>query len=268
MTFGCPSCRQMISAAVPSGTQVQCPLCHQRVIVPEVSPSSPEPVRAPVMMQYSQHVDQPQHHGMPVAALIFGILGLVACPLLGVPGLLLGWLSLNRIKRDPIRYGGRGMAIASLCTGGVSLVFLFLAAIYIYPIFKTGIREHQEFENREDCELHVRSIADALFYYAQRGGKFPPDLDVLIDQGELTQANLNCPSDAPDSISYYYVPGYELLSDPEQIILYENPLIHGGDGGHILTVGNTISFVESPEFEERIGAITLPDGMPFAPHED
>lgn len=268
VTFSCPSCQQMISAAVPPATQVQCPLCSQTVTVPQTAPPMLKSVASPVTLPPQHFVGQPQNLGLAVAALVSGILGIVTCPLVGLPAILLGWLALRKIQRDPVRYGGRGMAVAGLCTGGVSLVLALIGSVFLFPIISSAMLDRQERKNRSECAARVRKIADQLFFHAQRDGKFPKNFDVIVAHSELKWADFNCPSDVPDTESYFYVPGYDLLSNTEQIILYENPNIHGGEGGHILTVDNQIEFVYSPEFEERVEAITLPDGTPYAPHED
>jgi hypothetical protein len=74
-------------------------------------------------------------NGMAIASLVLGICGLLlSWFLLGIPSILaviFGHIALSQVGRDP-RQGGRGMAIAGLSTGYVSigLFVLFIAAVF------------------------------------------------------------------------------------------------------------------------------------------
>jgi hypothetical protein len=80
---------------------------------------------------------QSQDQTLPVISLIVGILALlVGCFLGGIPlgviAVILGVLALNNEKRDPAKYGGRGMAIAGIVTGIIGFlisIFIILAAM-------------------------------------------------------------------------------------------------------------------------------------------
>jgi hypothetical protein len=73
-------------------------------------------------------------NGMAIASLVLGICGLLfSWFLLGIPSILaviFGHIALSQIGRD--RTNGRGMAIAGLSTGYVSigLFVLFIAAVF------------------------------------------------------------------------------------------------------------------------------------------
>lgn len=93
-------------------------------------------------LQTQQQMNYPlragsQEQTLPVISLILGILALlVACFLGGIPlgviAVVLGILALNNEKRDPVKYGGKGMAIAGIVTGIIGFlisVFILLAAM-------------------------------------------------------------------------------------------------------------------------------------------
>ncbi len=65
--------------------------------------------------------------GMAVTALVLGIVGLTVCMPLGIVGLILGIIATVRAGREPQRYGGKGMAIAGICTGSASILWMFIA---------------------------------------------------------------------------------------------------------------------------------------------
>jgi len=260
-TFDCPSCRQRISAAVLPGVQVRCPLCDVVVTVP--TGDEPPPALSPSPMPHStgpipgQEISQ----GMAIAALATGIVGF-GCPLIGAVGLVLGIVAVRRIDRAPRQYGGRGLAIAGICTGGVSILMLACFAAFFVPNARTIWQEVQGELHKAECEENLNAIMDALQIEAQDTGLFAADLQALVTDGLITADRLSCPNAATGVTSYHYVPGYGLNSDLDQIILYEDPLNHYGEGGHVVRIEGIVEFIASPEYEDVISEITLPDGAP------
>jgi hypothetical protein len=79
-------------------------------------------------------------NGFAVAALVLGIVSVVACFLV-VPSLLaviFGAVALNQIKQQPTAYSGRGMAIAGLVLGLVGLAIFVLVVAFGNVTFSTG----------------------------------------------------------------------------------------------------------------------------------
>jgi hypothetical protein len=200
--------------------------------------------------------------GMAIAALVTGIVGVLGCPLIGAVGLVLGIVAVRRIDHAPRQYGGRGMAIAGICTGGVSILALACLAAFFGSNAKTIWREVQGELHKSECEENLSAIMSALQIHAQDTGMFAADLQVLVTDGLITAEQLTCPSAATGATSYHYVPGYGLNSDLDQIILYEDPLNHQGEGGHVVRIEGTVEFIASPEYEDVIADIALPDGTP------
>jgi Domain of unknown function (DUF4190) len=83
---------------------------------------------------FSQSKDQT----LPTIGLVLGIASMVmVCCYggiwLGLPAAVVGFLGMQNADKDPMRYGGRGMAIAGMVLGVISflasLVFLFVGII-------------------------------------------------------------------------------------------------------------------------------------------
>lgn len=71
---------------------------------------------------------------LAIVSLVLGILS-ICCyvsPVTGLGALITGYLALKNIKSDPQTYGGKGLAIAGLATGGV--FFLIGVAYYVVVI--------------------------------------------------------------------------------------------------------------------------------------
>ena len=68
--------------------------------------------------------------GLAIASLICGILGLVTCVFVpGIAGVICGHMALNRMADTSSPVGGRGMAIAGLITGYLSVLMLVAFAL-------------------------------------------------------------------------------------------------------------------------------------------
>jgi len=75
---------------------------------------------------------------LPIVSLVFGIV-LLCCyisPITGIVALVTGFKGMQNANRDPQNYGGKGLAIAGMITGGVFFVIGLLYWLYI--IFVLG----------------------------------------------------------------------------------------------------------------------------------
>jgi len=76
---------------------------------------------------------------LPIVSLVFGIVSLCCyiSPVTGIVALVTGFMGMKNVNNDPQNYGGKGLAIAGMITGGV---FLLLGLLYwIYIIFVVGL---------------------------------------------------------------------------------------------------------------------------------
>jgi GYF domain 2/Domain of unknown function (DUF4190) len=84
----------------------------------------------------------PPTSGLAIASMICGILGLVTCLLLpGIPAVICGHMALSQMAAPGARIGGRGMAIAGLVTGYVSVI-LGLGGIVLFAIGALASASH------------------------------------------------------------------------------------------------------------------------------
>ena len=63
--------------------------------------------------------------------MILGIVGVAACSLVGIAGLVLGNKARKEIDAEPGRYSGRGMATAGFVLGIVSVCFSVFWVLFI-----------------------------------------------------------------------------------------------------------------------------------------
>jgi len=69
---------------------------------------------------------------LAIVALVCGILSLTCCgPVTGIAALITGFMAKNNVDSNPNRYDGRGMALAGMIMGGISIVFTVIWLIFV-----------------------------------------------------------------------------------------------------------------------------------------
>jgi hypothetical protein len=67
---------------------------------------------------------------LAIISLVCGILSICLCGVLtGIPAIITGYMAKNNVDANPNQYGGRGMAMAGIILGGVSIVLTILVVI-------------------------------------------------------------------------------------------------------------------------------------------
>jgi type II secretory pathway pseudopilin PulG len=98
------------------------------------APSQQSPQYPPQAQPYRAY--QPaQTDGGAIASMVLGIASIVLCLsfLAGIPAIIVGHLSLSRIKKSMGRLKGEGMALTGLILGYISLPFILIIAAIAIP---------------------------------------------------------------------------------------------------------------------------------------
>ena len=178
ITFTCPSCGKTIGAEVPPGSAVTCPLCNQVVTVPGDVPMAAPPTQAP----WSPAPPRQLRQGLAITSMVLGILSIfTGCfPILGLTGVILSIIALTKAARRPLEYGGKGFAIAGLCTSLASFVFMFMFMAILLP----SLSKARDLAKRSVCTANLTSLGNAFRGYAnQYQGQYPPEVDALVVSG-------------------------------------------------------------------------------------
>ncbi len=80
---------------------------------------------------------QKQYQTLPTVSLVLGIMSFVVICCyggfpLGIAALVTGYLGMKNADNDPMNYGGRGMAIAGLILGAVSVISSVVFIIFVF----------------------------------------------------------------------------------------------------------------------------------------
>jgi prepilin-type processing-associated H-X9-DG protein len=306
-TIRCPHCGQTFELSpeqVPqyAGRTITCTMCKQPFTVeipgtidvapppPPLPSSSYTPGYAERQAAYAQHPPQypqqsyppqPQQHvgpqqsnGLAVGSLVMGIVGFIIPVIGGLVAIVLGILGLTKTK-DP-RVGGKGMAIAGIIIGAVSMVVTPCCISILLP----SLNRARETANRVKCASNMKQIGNALLVYANANrGQYPPDLVTLLNNSPaLGVDTMTCPSssDTPATsaatlnagghLSYIYVPGMTTRASSNAVLLYEPLTNHTNDGINILFGDGHVEFLLRAQAQPIITAVesgqnpTLPPG--------
>lgn len=95
----------------------------------------PQTAPAAIPRQFGM-MPRPADQTVPIIALVLGIAAvpMVCCYggiWLGLPALVVGFFGLRNVDNDPSRYGGRGLAIAGMIIGGITLLLSVIHVIFL-----------------------------------------------------------------------------------------------------------------------------------------
>lgn len=186
-------------------------------------------------------VAAPTRKGLAIASLICGISALFCFPLVGtLLAIVLGLMAIRRARRSPAEFGGEGLAIAGMVTGGAGLVVsVALWAIFASMLLPALAKAKQKAEAIK-CQNNLKQVSIASRIWALDHNDTLPR-DFLTMSNELTTPMiLVCPRDqvrlktratnwsavTPAGISYeFLLPGREEAEVADQVV-FRCP-IHG-----------------------------------------
>jgi prepilin-type processing-associated H-X9-DG protein len=285
--FNCPFCGQHYSLTpeqVPqyAGQTIACTVCKREFTVPAqlgpsagaAQPAMPQTAAYPQQgyapqagyaNQGQMHAQQPAwaqpayaapmvappSSGLAVAALICGLLFFI--PLIpGLLGIIFGIIGINQTRDN--RASGRGLAIAGLICGGLSL--LLWGSCFLAPLagFNRAVRQAQQSAKVVQCTANLQQIGMGLANYASNNnGKYPAKLGALIESGSVMPNVFVCPhtSDTPATgatakaqasnleagghFSYVYLgQNFDSTTPDDAVVIYEKLGNHGNQGTNVL----------------------------------
>lgn len=122
-----------------------------------------------------------QSKGMAMAAMILGILSLPSfgCFIIGgILAIVLGAIAYSRTNKEPETYGGRGMAIAGIVTGGLSFLMIpiigIVSAIAIPSLLRARVSA-----NESATIGDVRTVIAGEAAYASQNNGYYDTLECL-----------------------------------------------------------------------------------------
>jgi hypothetical protein len=185
--------------------------------------------------------------GMAIASMVSGICTYVLCASIvtGIPAIILGHLALGRIKQSRGGLSGKGMAIAGLVMGYLSVLLIPIMLALALPAVNQAVTKAKQTQSL----ANIRQISVSCIKYAQtHGGSFPASLEEL----ELPNpAILRSPlSTGTEEKNYVYVPGLNSSTPAGTIFLYDSHVV----GGRYLVgrVDGSCEMIRIEDFEREM----------------
>lgn len=205
------------------------------------------------------HARVPTASGLAIASLVFGIVALAFCcgPFAGIPGVVLGIVALSKIGESRGKVSGKGLAIAGIVTGSVSMLVPLLAimAVLLLP----ALARDREQARRVQCRSNLDQLGLACSMYAQDNSEsFPEELSRLYPKYAANLSLFKCPT-ADDSIasaedidassSYVLTPGLRSTGPADAVLMHDKPGNHSRDGANVLFISGEARWMEKTSFE-------------------
>jgi hypothetical protein len=189
---------------------------------------------------------QGRKQGLSLAGVICAALGFCFPPL-GLVGLILSVIALNRIKREPHVYGGQGQATAGMIMGIISMCMILVYALLI-SILLPSLARARTLAKRQVAASNLRGLGQALMIYANDyDDVFPPNLQMLVPEGTVTPLQFINPNsgNAPPACDYYYVTGLRYDDPPTWFVAWEDPNQNAGEGANVLYRDGNVQFIKT-----------------------
>jgi type II secretory pathway pseudopilin PulG len=134
--------------------------------VPEFAPLFAAPAPGLNAAVGGAPIGPPPNSGMAVTSLVLGISGF-CCPVItAIPGLILGFMAMNKIKASGGRIGGHGLALAGTIVSGVALVFSLVLIAFYAALFLPALAKAKTKAQTINCVNNVKQLGLAVRLYA------------------------------------------------------------------------------------------------------
>lgn len=247
----CPKCE----AENPNDAQV-CVNCSQ----PLSSVEAPLAVAA----------ELPRTSGMAITSLVLGICGFCAGVFTALPAIVLGIISLVKVKNSNDQLKGSGLAIGGIVTASIALVLQII--MILLAILMPALAKTHSMASRIVCATNLSGLGKAMLIYSMDdpNERYPtPEnwCDLLIKYADVGPDQFVCPSGkraGDKSRSHYAInPKATPKSLPDTVMLFETtegwnqsggPELlsaenHKGDGANIAFCDFHVKFVKKEEFD-------------------
>lgn len=151
---------------------------------------------------------------LAIVALVLGCLSFFCGLFTGIPAMVCGIIALTRIGNRELNLEGKGLAIAGLCLGILSIV---LTAVFlgVMALVLPGVNQAQTAAEETILLNEGKQLAAILFTYANdHNGRYPQNLKDLSRQGYVEDDLLYFPG--TQHIRWEYLPGLTTSSPPRK----------------------------------------------------
>ena len=194
--------------------------------------------------------------GMAITSLVLGVLGAVTCGATALVGLVLGIISMSKIKKSDGQLGGSGIALAGTIVSAVFLLMLPLFAAMLLPALSKAKERAQTIQ----CVNNLKQLALAVrIYSGDNKDQFPPSATWCdaIQNAVGSEKVFKCPAGDQNQKCHYAfnakLDGMDISKvDPTTVLIFET------SGGWNLSGGPELMLNHSRH--GRMFVVALADG--------
>ena len=125
-------------------------------------------------------------------------------------------------------------------------------SLFIRYIALPSLDEKREQARRRVCMSMMKGISHSCHFYANdHDGRFPPDLQTLIDEGGISELQLRC---WRTGVAFVYVAGQTSSSDRRNVLLYDPRGNHASEGIDVLFADSRFERMSPAAFEAALAA--------------
>ena len=182
----CPHCKEKVDVAGSApNTKTACPKCGGELMTPDIPAAAP--LKAPQTPQATPMPQgPPRTNGMAIASLVLAIIGFLTSILgigiiFGVVALILGIIALGQIKANSRQQKGRGMAMAGVILGALSVVMMVLGILAAIAIPNFISLRSRAYDASARSAGRNAKLAQEVRASAYEGNAPPPYTDDLSE---------------------------------------------------------------------------------------
>lgn len=163
-------------------------------------PQGPPPILTPPKLPS-------RDSGLAVLSFVLGVCSFVVClgVITGVPAVVCGHIARRRAARQPARYAGRGLALAGVVLGYLSVVVTLVVAAMVLP---QVAKNRKPVVRKTGCENNLRQIALAFKVWAlDHNDKFP------FNESTNSGGSLELCTAGPDGFDTNAIAHFQIISN-------------------------------------------------------
>ena len=214
--------------------------------------------------------------GLPMAAFSYISVREGLGLLLGIRNLEPLYAGVKMTMRDRDKYMSRmwdcvwnnmiRKALTILAVIALLLLVIAGALTVVRPIMIGRVANMRQNAIKKTCAKHIMNIVELCQQYAKdNNAAYPSSFKSLVGQYELGKVG-TCPDfdTSPISDPYHIVPGLTTSCAPTQILIYEDPSIHGGKWVAVFFCDGSIHFVAASTLKAILtqGGVAASDPSP------
>ncbi len=144
------------------------------------------------------------------------------------------------------RDGPLPWAVPNLGSGGMA------ASAITVSVLLPSLARARELAKRSADAANLKMIGFSCQAYANdHENQLPPDLQIVVQNGVLSEKNLHSRRDATGEVSYVYVANQTINDDPENVLAYDRPDL-SREGANVLFLDGHVEWMKPANFQKAL----------------